>query len=128
MAIEENKYTAVTGKVQVEQNHAPKKITAQKNNTVLAWWKWVCILLLVFSVAGGLLVPVPRLAILNETIRNLFYHVPMWFAMIAVLTGSLVYSIKFLSSNSRKHDMIAEECARVGVFFGILGLITGSIW
>jgi heme exporter protein C len=74
------------------------------------------------------MVPVPRLAILHETIRNLFYHVPMWFAMIALLIASLYYSIKYLGKNEMKYDVLSEECARVGIIFGILGLITGSIW
>ena len=41
----------------------------------LSWWKWLCIFLLFYTIIGGLLVPVPRLAILHETIRNLFFHV-----------------------------------------------------
>jgi heme exporter protein C len=90
--------------------------------------KVVCIVFLLFAVIGGLLIPVPRLAILNETIRNLFYHVPMWFAMIGVLIGSLYYSIKCLSRNEMQYDLLSEEYARVGIVFGILGLITGSIW
>ncbi|MEO8087689.1 MAG: cytochrome c biogenesis protein CcsA [Bacteroidota bacterium] len=81
-----------------------------------------------FTITGGLLVPVPRLAILHETIRNLFFHVPMWFAMIAVMIASLWFSFKFLSKNDLALDVKAEEYARVGVVFGILGLLTGSLW
>ena len=92
------------------------------------WLKVVCAVFLLYSVLAGLLIPVPRLAILHETIRNLFYHVPMWFAMIGVLTGSLYYSIQYLSKGNLIDDYKAEETARVGVVFGILGLITGSIW
>jgi heme exporter protein C len=90
--------------------------------------KIICVVFLLFSIIGGLLVPVPRLAILHETIRNLFYHVPMWFAMIAVLIASLYYSIKYLGTNEIQYDVLAEESAKVGIIFGILGLITGSIW
>jgi heme exporter protein C len=90
--------------------------------------KIICVVFLLVSIVGGLLIPVPRLAILHETIRNLFYHVPMWFAMIAVLIASLYYSIKYLGNSNYKYDILAEESARVGIMFGILGLITGSIW
>lgn len=90
--------------------------------------KVICVVFLLFSIIGGLLIPVPRLAILHETIRNLFYHVPMWFAMIGVLVASLYFSIKYLGKSDLQHDILAEECAKVGVMFGILGLITGSIW
>jgi heme exporter protein C len=92
------------------------------------YFKIICTVFLLFSIIGGLMVPVPRLAILHETIRNLFYHVPMWFAMIALLIASLYYSIKYLGKNEMKYDVLSEECARVGIIFGILGLITGSIW
>src|SRR5436190_23263229 len=92
------------------------------------WLKVVCIVFLLFTIVAGLLIPVPRLPILHETIRNLFFHVPMWFAMIAMLISSLYYSIRFLSKSEIKTDDRAVECARVGVVFGALGLITGSIW
>jgi heme exporter protein C len=90
--------------------------------------KIVCIIFLFITVIVGLTVPVPRLAILHETIRNLFFHVPMWFAMIAVLIASLYNSFRFLSKNDLELDIKAEQYARVGMVFGILGLITGSIW
>src|SRR5438876_10441666 len=92
------------------------------------WLKITCVVFLFYTIIAGLLIPVPHLAILHETIRNLFFHVPMWFAMIAMLIGSLFYSIQFLANSEMKADMKAEECARVAVVFGILGLITGSIW
>src|SRR3954468_3858042 len=91
------------------------------------WLKITCVFFLFFSVIGGLLIPVPRLPILHETIRNLFYHVPMWFSMIAVLIASLYYSIKYLGKNEMRYDILAEESAKVGMVFGILGLITGSL-
>src|SRR5260221_11708011 len=92
------------------------------------WLKIVCVVFLLFTISSGLLIPVPRLAILHETIRNLFFHVPMWFAMIAMLIASLYFSIQYLSNPEIKFDIRSEEYARVGVVFGILGLITGSIW
>src|ERR1051325_4476904 len=93
-----------------------------------SYLKIICIVFLLFSIIGGLLIPVPRLAVLHETIRNLFYHVPMWFSMIAVLIASLYNSIKYLGKNEMHYDILAEECAKVGIVFGVLGLITGSIW
>ena len=77
---------------------------------------------------GGFLFEVPRLHILNESIRNTHFHVPMWFAMIILMTVSVIYSIKYLSSNEIKHDFYAVEFANAGILFGILGLITGMIW
>ncbi|AMM51276.1 ABC transporter permease [Rufibacter sp. DG15C] len=94
----------------------------------LSWWKWLTIALLLFTVVGGMLSEVPRLAILNETIRNLFFHVPMWFGMILILLISVVYSIKYLRTPSLKNDVMAVEAAKVGILFGVLGIVTGMEW
>jgi len=79
-------------------------------------------------IIGGLLFGVPRLPILNETIRALYFHVPMWFGMIILFFISVVYSIKYLSSNKSDHDIFAIEFVNTGIVFGLLGLITGMIW
>lgn len=92
------------------------------------WWKILCIALLVYSIIGALLFDVPRLAILNETIRNLHFHVTMWFAMIILLTTSAIYAIKYLRTNNLNHDHISVEFANAGVLFGILGITTGALW
>lgn len=94
----------------------------------LSWWKILSILLLLYSTTAGLLSPVPRLPILNETIRNLYYHVPMWFGMTFLLLLSCIYSIKYLARSKSAHDTFAAESANTGIVFGVLGLITGSLW
>lgn len=66
--------------------------------------------------------------ILEETIRNLYYHVPLWFAMIILFFTSMVYSILYLRKKELRHSILAAEFARVGVLFGFLGLTTGMIW
>ena len=92
------------------------------------WWKIVAAILVLYSVVAGFLIEVPRLPILHETIRNLFFHVTMWFSMIVLLMISLVNGIRYLNKSDIRFDIVAEESARVGIVFGILGLITGSIW
>ncbi|WP_305981836.1 cytochrome c biogenesis protein CcsA [Roseivirga thermotolerans] len=92
------------------------------------WWKVLCIVLLIYSILGALLFDAPRLAILNETIRNLHFHVTMWFAMIILLVTSAIYAIKYLRSNRIDHDTLSAEFANAGVLFGILGIVTGAIW
>ncbi|MBK5286652.1 MAG: cytochrome c biogenesis protein CcsA [Bacteroidia bacterium] len=94
----------------------------------LQWWKWLSLILIAYTIIAGFLVDVPHLAILHETIRNLYFHVSMWFTMIIIMLVSLVHSIKYLSSKKNSNDILAEECAKTGVVFGILGLITGSVW
>jgi heme exporter protein C len=92
------------------------------------WWKITAAVLLIYSVIGGLLINVPRLAILHETIRNLYFHVPMWFAMIVIYTVSVVYSIKYLNSNDENFDLIAVESVNTGLIFSVVGLLSGMIW
>lgn len=92
------------------------------------WWKIVCVLLLAYTIIGGLLLPVPVRFILNETIRNLYFHVPMWFSMILLFTISFAYSIKYLRSGNIQDDIYAVEFIKVGVVFSILGMITGMEW
>ncbi|KAB1065960.1 cytochrome c biogenesis protein CcsA [Salibacter halophilus] len=92
------------------------------------WWKAVAVILVLFALIGGLLIDVPRLPILNETIRNLFYHVTMWFAMMILMTASVVYSIKYLRSGKELDDAKAKIAAEIGLFLGVLGIATGSIW
>lgn len=92
------------------------------------WWKILCIVFLIYSFVAGFLIDVPFLGNLYQTIRNTFFHVPMWFGQITLLLLSLIYSIKALRSNSLKHDAFAAELAKTGILFGVLGLITGAIW
>src|SRR5580692_4843701 len=93
-----------------------------------SWWKWVCVIFLIYTVIAGFLVPVPALRNLHETIRNLYFHVCMWFAMMFIFTVSLVYSILYLYKPNDDRDIIASQCANTGLIFGILGLTTGSLW
>jgi heme exporter protein C len=92
------------------------------------WWKILSFLLLVYTITAGLLLDVPRLFILNETIRNLYFHVCMWFGMMILFTCSFIYSIRYLRGFQHKYDIYAENFAKVGSLFGILGYLTGMIW
>ncbi|MDW7693405.1 cytochrome c biogenesis protein [Flammeovirgaceae bacterium SG7u.111] len=92
------------------------------------WWKLLTIALLLFTVIWGFFQEVPRMYPLQETIRNLYFHVPMWFGMIIILGASVVYSIKYLKNPLPKYDNLAVSCVNVGVMFGVLGMITGMFW
>ena len=92
------------------------------------WWKALAIVLIFYSIVAGLLGDVPRRDILNETIRNLYYHVSMWFAMISMMAASLFYSIRYLSGNNLQFDDRARLFAEMGLVFSILGITTGAFW
>jgi heme exporter protein C len=65
---------------------------------------------------------------MKETIRNMFFHVPMWFGMMILLLVSLIYAIKYLKNPSIKNDAYSTAFAATGILYGVLGLITGAIW
>ena len=92
------------------------------------WYKIASVLLILYTIFWGLLGPVPRLDILNETIRNLYYHVPIWFAMILMMTKSVFHSLIYLSTNKIKQDIKAADAAIIGFVLSIPGIITGSVW
>lgn len=92
------------------------------------WWKWLTMALLVYVAIAGLLLPTPRLPILNETIRVLHFHVPMWFGMIFLLLGSMIHAIRFLASGDQLNDTISLNLAKIGVLFGLLGITSGMVW
>ena len=81
-----------------------------------------------YTIFQGILGKVPRQPILNETIRNVYFHVPLWFAMMVLMFTSVVFSVKYLRSNRIEDDEFAVEFANVAIFFGVLGFLTGSLW
>ncbi len=93
-----------------------------------SWWKILAVVLLAYTFIAGFLIKVPDIGNLKETIRNLFFHVPMWFGQLVLFTISLIYSIAYLRTPKLKLDIYAVAFAKTGIVMGILGLVTGSIW
>ena len=94
----------------------------------MKWIKIICVFLLVYVTIAGFLFDVPALPILNEAIRVLFFHVPMWFTMISLLFISAINSYYYISKGRINYDIKSNEYANVGIFFGILGIISGMLW
>lgn len=93
-----------------------------------SWYKILSVLIIFYTLVWGLLNPIPRLDILNETIRNVYYHVPIWFAMLFMMAVSLWQSILALQKNSLVNDTKAYNAAVIGFFFSLPGLLTGCMW
>ena len=79
--------------------------------------------------------PIPQLGFsfpyqpnIMESIRNLLWHVPMWFAMFFVMGIGFVASLAQLRTGKVNWDHRAEAAVRTGLVFGLLGLATGSLW
>ena len=92
------------------------------------YWKLACMLLLIYTIWAGFMGKVPRQAILNETVRNLYFHVTMWFTMIFLLGTSVYHSIQYLRKSDIKSDLISNAYVETGLVFATLGLVTGSLW
>ena len=94
----------------------------------LKYIKLFSILLLIYAFIGGFLFDVPALPILNESIRVLYFHVPMWFTMIFLLLLSSINSFYFISRKKIIYDTKSYTYTSVAVFFGFLGITSGMIW
>lgn len=92
------------------------------------WWKILCVVLLVYTLTAGLLFDVPRVMILNETIRNLYFHVSMWFSMMILFIVSVVNAVKYLNKGDIQYDIRSRQYAGTGIVLGLLGYSTGIIW
>ncbi len=85
--------------------------------------------LITYAIIFGLSATLPYQGPTNgQTSRNVFFHVPMWFAMMVMGYTSVVYSIKYLRGMNPRHDVLARESAKLTILFGVLGLLTGIVW
>lgn len=96
------------------------------------WWKILAVLLIVYSLIVGLTGPIPQepesTYNIYESIRNLYYHVPMWFTMMTAFTIGFVNTILYLSKFNVKYDIKARTFNEIGMLFGIMGIVTGMLW
>lgn len=89
----------------------------------------------------------PYREILYETIRNTFFHVPMWFAMTLLVFYSWLASIFYLSVTGTElnfkykllqriwnwfkrtnWDVAASQAVVAAMLFGVCGYLTGLFW
>jgi len=79
-----------------------------------------------FNTIQGLRFPYRN--ILNETIRNTFFHVAIWFSMFLLLIAGLYHAIMYLKTQDLVHDIHSSAYNKIAIMYGVLGLLTGSIW
>ncbi|MDZ7692756.1 MAG: cytochrome c biogenesis protein CcsA [Balneolaceae bacterium] len=91
-------------------------------------WKYFIAIWMTGVLIVGFLIPIPEIPILQESARNLFLHVPMWFTMAVCFAAGLIYSIRYLNSQDLEMDRKAESATQVGLVFGLCGLFTGALW
>jgi heme exporter protein C len=94
-----------------------------------SWWKILSFVLLMYTCVMGFIVKIPVLdGRMQQTVRNLFFHVPMWFCMQTLFIISVIYAVLYLARSKPRYDVYSLEFARTGLVFGVLGLVTGAIW
>jgi heme exporter protein C len=93
-----------------------------------SWWKTLTAVLLMYTFIAGFLIRVPHVGNLYGSIRNFFFHVPMWFGMMILFLVSVIYAIKYLRNPTTSADIYSREYAKAGIVYGVLGLVTGSLW
>lgn len=108
----------------LSEKEQPPKVNLRRyrfaRSAVVAWMTVVLL--------GAFLLNFPRIRILEHTARNLYFHVPMWFTMMAAFLVAGFHAAGFLRSGRLARDVRAFEAARVGTAFGIVGLVTGMVW
>ncbi len=70
----------------------------------------------------------PYRNILNETVRNTFFHIALWFAMFLLLLAGVFHAVKYLKTGFPEHDNKSAAYHKVAILFGVLGIVTGSVW
>jgi len=83
----------------------------------------------------------PYRGLLAETIRNTYFHVSLWFAMMFVFIAAVTYAVKYLRRSGKASDELPDVVSfrdradywsvaftSVGMLFGVLGLLTGAVW
>jgi heme exporter protein C len=79
-------------------------------------------------VAAAFLWPEPAKGFTGESSRIVFFHVPCaWVSTLAFLVAAGA-SFAYLRSRNPWHDEIATAAVRAGLVFGVLTLITGSLF
>jgi heme exporter protein C len=88
---------------------------------VVALWLTVVLVL-------GILGPIARLPILEQTARNLYFHVPMWFVLYAGAIAGAWHSARLLATGRDLHDIRAESAWLVSMTAGTAAILTGIVW
>jgi heme exporter protein C len=95
--------------------------------SLIPWFGWTALLLLVTGYYWGLFVAPPDYQ-QGESYRIMFVHVPSaWNSMVIYLVMAVSAAIGLIW-NIKLADYIASASAPIGASFALLTLVTGSLW
>jgi len=70
----------------------------------------------------------PPAAILGETSRVVYFHVPVaWGAVLAFIVSG-IFSILYFIKRDSMHEIKAYNSAHIGMIYTILAVVSGSLW
>jgi heme exporter protein C len=91
-------------------------------------WKLLLLPYMAAVVAAAFLWPEPAKGFIGESSRIVFFHVPCaWVSTLAFIVAA-VYSLAYLVKRNPWHDDLAAAAVKIGLLFGVLTLITGSLF
>lgn len=93
--------------------------------TLLLWllWAWISLV-----IVGAFYYAPAAVGFKGESSRILFFHVPLAWASFAGFIAAAVWSIRYLMTRNLRHDIAAHVAIQLGLLFGVLATVTGSIW
>ena len=97
-------------------------------STFLVFFRIITIAIFVYIVGKGLTFDAPNIPILEQSIRAVIYHVPLWIGMNFLFLAAFAMSIAYLIKPRWEIDLAIKECVNVGLVFGLLGFLTGMQW
>ena len=65
---------------------------------------------------------------MGELVRVFYFHLPQAIVCYLTLVISLVSAILFLRNKQQKYDALSESTALLGLVYGVVTLVSGSIW
>src|ERR1700752_2274196 len=81
-----------------------------------------------FAVAPAMIARAPYESTMLLVQKIFYFHVPSWIAMYSALVVCGVSSAVYLFKGRPSADRIAVSSAEIAALFGVLGLVTGSLW
>jgi heme exporter protein C len=75
-----------------------------------------------------ILLQLPDEAMQGAIYRIFFFHLPPYFAGVAMYAAALVASVLYLWKKDFMYDSFAVSAIEVGLAFTLVNLVTGSIW
>jgi len=65
---------------------------------------------------------------LGPTTRVLYFHIPAAWITVVALAWSMLHSVLYLRRRRMDHDDHAAAAAELGLLFGIVATVSGSMW